>query len=93
MSTAMTEVHRIEYHLIDSLGDRAIREITREEMQTLLNQKQRPFPRVLSAIFDFGYGRFSSWLRAKALWIGIRPRRCTRRRLQAGAGEANFDSR
>ncbi len=39
LSTAMTEVDRIDYHLIEPLGDRAIREITREEMQTLLNKK------------------------------------------------------
>lgn len=39
MSTAMTEVDRIKYHLMQPLGDKAIRDITREEMQTLLNQK------------------------------------------------------
>ena len=38
-STAMTEIDRIKYHLIQPLGDKAIRDITREEMQTLLNQK------------------------------------------------------
>ncbi len=39
LSTAMTEVDRIKYHLIQPLGGQAIRDITREEMQTLLNQK------------------------------------------------------
>ena len=39
MSTAMTEIDRIKYHLIQPLGAKAIRDITREEMQTLLNQK------------------------------------------------------
>lgn len=38
-STAMTEIDRIKYHLIQPLGDKAIRDITREEMQKLLNQK------------------------------------------------------
>ncbi|MGH9628910.1 MAG: hypothetical protein ACRD7E_11345, partial [Bryobacteraceae bacterium] len=38
-STAMTEVDRIKYHLIQPLGSKATRDITREEMQTLLNQK------------------------------------------------------
>jgi len=63
----MTEIDRIKYHLIQPLGDKAIRDITREEMQTLLNQKPRSCPRVLSAIFDFGFGRSLSWPSARVL--------------------------
>jgi integrase len=39
VSTAMTEVDRIKFHLVSALGGLAIAAITREELQTLLNTK------------------------------------------------------
>ena len=37
-STAMTEVNRTQFHLVRSLGDRLMNEITRDEMQKLLDR-------------------------------------------------------
>jgi integrase len=38
-STAMTEVDRLQFHLVRSLGSKTMQEITREEMQSLLDLK------------------------------------------------------
>ena len=40
-STAMTEVDRLQFHLVQSLGPRTMQKITREEMQSLLDLKAR----------------------------------------------------
>jgi integrase len=40
-STAMTEVDRIQFHLVRSLGPKAMQKIKREEMQSLLDLKAR----------------------------------------------------
>ena len=45
VSTAMTEVDRIKYHLIQPLGGQALKGITREEMQTLLNTRAETLSR------------------------------------------------
>ena len=38
-STGMTETNRLEFHLIGTLGDRCMEEITREELQSFLDCK------------------------------------------------------
>ncbi|HEX5422370.1 MAG TPA: hypothetical protein VFW94_02390, partial [Candidatus Acidoferrales bacterium] len=35
-STAMTETHRIRFHLVRALGEQRMRAITREQLQALL---------------------------------------------------------
>jgi len=39
LSTAMTEVDRLRFHLVKPLGDRALTAITRDELQKLLDKK------------------------------------------------------
>jgi hypothetical protein len=39
LSTAMTEIHRLRYHLVGSLGELGIAAITRDELQKLLDKK------------------------------------------------------
>lgn len=40
-STAMTEINRIEVHLVREIGEEPLRSITREEMQKLLDSKAK----------------------------------------------------
>jgi integrase len=40
-STAMTEVDRLQFHLVQSLGPKTMQKIAREEMQSLLDLKAR----------------------------------------------------
>jgi hypothetical protein len=59
-STAMTEVDRLQFHLVQSLGPKAIQKITREEMQSLLDLKARAVGRSSWITFGFGCGRSSN---------------------------------
>lgn len=86
-STAMTEENRIMVHLVGSLGRRPMRDITREELQKLLNQKSKKL-RAASITFAFGFAQCSSLHSAKASWIGTRNDALYAESLQGGPRKA-----
>ena len=62
LSTAMTELDRLNHHLVGSLGEHGIAAITREELQKLLDKKARALSESvvthlrfrLRSVFDLG---------------------------------------
>ncbi len=78
-STRVTTEPRMLQHLKPELGSQLLSQITREQMQALLDRKAQLCSRASSAIYDGTSIRFSKWRRAMGWSLSIRRQHYLRR--------------
>jgi hypothetical protein len=61
LSTAMTEIHRLRYHLVGSLGELGIARSRETSCRSCWTRRLTRCRKVLSRTFDFGCALSSSW--------------------------------